>query len=581
MTSGQMQLRPPKPLRQVLRTHLGQSFPKCGGLIFCILPLCVITLLLFIVLSFRNLSPYSERYFVAFDAGSSGSRVFVYRYNPSEPTLSKRLVIATDPVTGELATAKKKPGLSSFAESRDYEGAYRSLSELLQYAQSVVPSSLYEQTSLVILGTAGLRMVDEESRNNLFDFVTSKIQNDFKFHFQRNDIRVISGVEEGAFAWIATNFIEDTLVSPDLPTIGSVDLGGGSMQITFELKDGEYADTANTLEVLGRRIYSSSFLGYGSNKVRERYLLASIIPEEQRARVLDVTWENGISSEPEIDDPCLPLGYKARFKMLEKKSSSGSHHHHSGSYHRVPVILEDNFEPPFQLSENENSKDNDKTFIVKGKGDWRKCVHKMRPLLSKDSICLKSSNCGINGIYLPDVTGDSVSAFSEKKPSEQKSFRHAWYGFSEYYYTLNDLWEMSNQVYDPERIEGKSLKYCKQPWHEMYKTWKNQKEKLGISKSRIVNQCYKVAWMALTLEGLNFGTAEPSMLSISEQFKLNGQGKFPVSIFPRDPDGVSWTLGAVVHAHPLTVLANSGAGMSTETLLDITKGFRGGKLPSQ
>lgn len=53
------------------------------------------------------------------------------------------------------------------------------------------------------------------------------------FKFQDKWARVISGEEEGVFGWITVNYLASTLVPQGGTTLGALDLGGASTQITF------------------------------------------------------------------------------------------------------------------------------------------------------------------------------------------------------------------------------------------------------------------------------------------------------------------------------------------------------------
>jgi apyrase len=48
---------------------------------------------------------------------------------------------------------------------------------------------------------------------------------------------VISGEEEGTFGWVAVNYLQNTLSADPSTTIGALDMGGASTQITFAPQD--------------------------------------------------------------------------------------------------------------------------------------------------------------------------------------------------------------------------------------------------------------------------------------------------------------------------------------------------------
>ncbi|TKY62930.1 Nucleoside-triphosphatase protein [Spatholobus suberectus] len=105
----------------------------------------------------RKLSPnyqiqnsINESYAVIFDAGSTGSRVHVYRFNQQLDLLH----IGQDL---ELFV-KTKPGLSSYAENP--QQAAESLVPLLEEAEAAVPEELHFRTPVKVGATAGLRALE-------------------------------------------------------------------------------------------------------------------------------------------------------------------------------------------------------------------------------------------------------------------------------------------------------------------------------------------------------------------------------------------------------------------------------------
>ena len=88
------------------------------------------------------------QYVLMIDAGSTGSRIHVYRFNNcgSTPELEEE--------TFEM-TPKEKGGLSAYAG--DAQGAAESLDVLMQVAMNTVPDKLKGCTPVAVKATAGLR----------------------------------------------------------------------------------------------------------------------------------------------------------------------------------------------------------------------------------------------------------------------------------------------------------------------------------------------------------------------------------------------------------------------------------------
>lgn len=85
------------------------------------------------------------------------------------------------------------------------------------------------------------------------------------FQFRPDWARVISGEEEGVFGWVAVNNMAGTLLSTAAGTVGALDLGGASTQITFSPTTTSVLEDFYELKLGEKlvRLYSHSFLGYG------------------------------------------------------------------------------------------------------------------------------------------------------------------------------------------------------------------------------------------------------------------------------------------------------------------------------
>ena len=92
------------------------------------------------------------------------------------------------------------------------------------------------------------------------------------------NVRVITGADEGLYGWIAANYAAGTLYDPPTSTVGVVELGGASAQVTFRPEKKPPRAYRAELVVADRKwaVYTHSALGLGLDAARREY--------ERRAR---------------------------------------------------------------------------------------------------------------------------------------------------------------------------------------------------------------------------------------------------------------------------------------------------------
>lgn len=252
------------------------------------------------------------QYAIMIDAGSTGSRVHVYRFNncgPS-PELENEVFKMTPKKTGGS-------GLSSYKS--DAEGAAKSLDMLLDVAVQTVPDSLKGCTPIAVKATAGLRKLGKELSDNILKAVRNRLETVYPFPVvaeEHGGVEVMDGKFEGVYAWITTNYLLGKIGGPDRsPTAAVLDLGGGSTQIIFQptfpkAANGgmpehmEKGDHKYELSFNGREfdLYQHSYLGYGLMAARDN--LHRIVVEAMHENNPDSkSW----LSKP-IPNPCLTPG---------------------------------------------------------------------------------------------------------------------------------------------------------------------------------------------------------------------------------------------------------------------------------
>uniref|UniRef100_A0A3B5LG69 nucleoside diphosphate phosphatase n=1 Tax=Xiphophorus couchianus TaxID=32473 RepID=A0A3B5LG69_9TELE len=152
-------------------------------------------------------------YAVMFDAGSTGTRIHVYTF------IQKPLPVLDNEMFHSI-----KPGLSAYA---DYpETAGETVRMLLKVAKKTVPRLDWKRTPLVLRATAGLRLLPAAKAQALLDQV-QLVFDESPFLVPDNSVSIMNGTNEGTASAPTSTF------SPLCITVGILDLGGGSTQITF------------------------------------------------------------------------------------------------------------------------------------------------------------------------------------------------------------------------------------------------------------------------------------------------------------------------------------------------------------
>uniref|UniRef100_A0A4W5MWF6 nucleoside diphosphate phosphatase n=1 Tax=Hucho hucho TaxID=62062 RepID=A0A4W5MWF6_9TELE len=161
-------------------------------------------------------------YGIMFDAGSTGTRIHIYTFLQKDPVEL--------PVLDNEMYHAVKPGLSAYKDKPEEGG--NTIRALLKVAKKTVPEDEWKQTPVVLKATAGLRLLPEEKANALLDEVR-EVFDESPFFVPNNSVSIMNGTNEGVLAWVTVNFLTGHLYAKTRKTVGILDLGGGSTQITF------------------------------------------------------------------------------------------------------------------------------------------------------------------------------------------------------------------------------------------------------------------------------------------------------------------------------------------------------------
>ncbi|GJN14643.1 hypothetical protein PR202_gb01494 [Eleusine coracana subsp. coracana] len=119
----------------------------------------------------------------------------------------------------------------------------------------------------------------------------------------RDRVKIISGMEEAYYGWIALNHHMNMLgTSSPKMTYGSLDLGGSSLQVTFETGKSVQDETSIGLTIgsVSHQLSAYSLTGYGLNDAFDKsvaHLVKRLGPAANNGKV-------------QVKHPCLQTGYK-------------------------------------------------------------------------------------------------------------------------------------------------------------------------------------------------------------------------------------------------------------------------------
>eukprot|EP00747_Dinoflagellata_sp_TGD_P186237 gnl/TRDRNA2_/TRDRNA2_43165_c0_seq1.p1 gnl/TRDRNA2_/TRDRNA2_43165_c0~~gnl/TRDRNA2_/TRDRNA2_43165_c0_seq1.p1 ORF type:complete len:518 (-),score=91.86 gnl/TRDRNA2_/TRDRNA2_43165_c0_seq1:157-1710(-) len=251
----------------------------------------------------RGSSGSDSYYSVVIDAGSTGSRVHVFRFSKADGRL---LDVGGQPSVFRAT----KPGMSACAGNRSR--LHETLVPLLEAASAAVPAEQRSVTPIALRATAGLRMLPGDQAEVLLQEARTLIHG---YNFADAGVQVMDGADEGTFQWLAINFLFDAL-DPKNEPVAVIDLGGGSVQMAYTVRPKEASalsgqlrkDYLREIHLPGQAatayLYQHSYLGYG--------LLAA------RAKMLETAKTAGMLEA----NPCLPKAAQVKYSYNRQDYTS-------------------------------------------------------------------------------------------------------------------------------------------------------------------------------------------------------------------------------------------------------------------
>ncbi|CAL4922910.1 unnamed protein product [Urochloa decumbens] len=292
----------------------------------------------------------SASFSVIIDGGSTGTRAHVFATGPDgRPDLARNAVM------------RVTPGLSSFAA--DPARAGESLRPLIEFAREKIGSAggAAAEAEVRLMATAGLRLLEEHAQEAILASCRDVLRA-AGFRFEDAWAKVIPGSDEGIYAWVAANYALGRLGGDPNKTVGVIELGGASAQLTFVSDEVLPPELSNnfTFGETTYTLYTNSFLNFGQNAAQDS------LHELLRSR--------GSSKNITLVDPCAPRGYSRNEEVMVRTSGA-----------------------------SRSTLDNQ--YVHSGNGNFTECISSSLLLLQKGKENCKYQQCHLGSTFVPELRG--------------------------------------------------------------------------------------------------------------------------------------------------------------------------------
>ncbi|MEE8171614.1 MAG: hypothetical protein V3T62_01645, partial [Alphaproteobacteria bacterium] len=217
----------------------------------------------------------SAEYALLIDAGSSGSRIHLYQWQPEDDAP----IPLIDEVTLEGDCDKTEPGLVEPLGDDDACRQPSDVGELLKPLINCARSELDDRIEdpkeipLYLMATAGMRLCesdDEPRHDEIMEQVRAYLEG---APFDFRDASTIDAREEALYAWVAANYQNLSLrTKTENGTIGILELGGASGQIAFVPQNPKPEDT-EVVHIAGSKykVYARGYDGVGRTEIMKAF----------------------------------------------------------------------------------------------------------------------------------------------------------------------------------------------------------------------------------------------------------------------------------------------------------------------
>lgn len=334
LNESMIHAKPPHPLQRENgtssfskdKTSLGTPFLRKKWLRVLMVLLCLLFFTFVIYLFSKYYYSKASKFYVVLDCGSTGTRVYVYqasidhKKDSSFPITMKSFPESLPKKSSSQSgraynRMETEPGFDKLVHN--VSGLKAVIKPLLRWAEKQIPKNAHKTTSLVLYATAGVRRLPSADSEWLLNNAWLILKNS-PFSCQREWVKTITGMEEAYFGWIALNYHTGMLGTiPRKATFGALDLGGSSLQVTFESKEDVHNETSLNLRIGGvdHHLNAYSLARYGLNDAFDKSVVRLL------KRLPGISNADLVNGKVELKHPCLQSGYKEQYNCLQCASS--------------------------------------------------------------------------------------------------------------------------------------------------------------------------------------------------------------------------------------------------------------------
>lgn len=431
--------------------------------------------------------------------------------------------------TKEKWHKKITPGISSFEQNPKKIGKQH-LYHLLKRASQVVPKSQHHRTPIFLHATAGMRLLNPTERGEILDNICEYFTTNSDFYIPdcSSHVNVIHGEEEGIYGWMSINSIMGSFDNPeehqhgdDHFTYGLLDMGGASTQVVFQ---------PNTTEV-------------EEHQKNLYHILLNKLPEKDGSQFLQPNpMEFNVYS-----DSFLGFGMsEARnlyYKYLRNKFNEEQN---IDSYPKITSSIPDPCLPKGYVT---SQVIDDHSYDFSGESNFNECLNNIFPVLKN------STHGAMNCNPFNETDKSSSCLLNESIPAFDFDVNH-FAAVSGYWNAIEDLISYLDKrdkqdqknTYDYKIIYGETEKVCSSSYSHLLGLNEGKSEKGSkMSDEDLSELCFRSSWILNFLHlGLGFprfGIDEVTNTSVNGFESLQMIEKLGGTKF-------SWTLGrAILYAN--------------------------------